>query len=394
MSRRWWAGAVDAPKKKFEEDKKPGNYQNVGLILGVTGIVGNSLAEILPRSDTPGGPWKVYGVARRPRPDWNASHPMEYIQCDVSDPDDTQAKLSKLTDVTHIFYVTWGSRPTEAENCQINGAMFHNVLRSVIPNGPNLRHICLQTGGKHYLGPFECIGKIPSHDPPFTEDLPRLNVPLFYYTQEDILFEEVEKRKGLTWSIHRPFGIFGFSPYSLMNITATLCVYAAICKHEGIPLLFHGSRDTWEGFHEVSDAELIAEQQIWAALDPNARNEAFNCTNGDVFKWKHLWKVLAEQFEIENYGLEDGKGSERVRLEEIMKGKESVWEEIVRENQLQPTKLNEVAVWSYVDMVMNIGAGYLVSMNKSKEHGFLGFRNSKNSFVTWIGRLKSHRIVP
>lgn len=93
-------------KKKFEEGKKPGNYQNVGLILGVTGIVGNSLAEILPRSDTPGGPWKVYGVARRPRPDWNASHPMEYIQCDVSDPDDTQAKLSKLTDVTHIFYVT------------------------------------------------------------------------------------------------------------------------------------------------------------------------------------------------------------------------------------------------------------------------------------------------
>ena len=129
-------------------------------------------------------------------------------------------------------------------------------------------------------------------------------------------------------------------------------------------------------------------------MDPNARNEAFNCTNGDVLKWKHLWKVLAEQFEIENYGLEDGKCSERVRLEEIMKGKESVWEEIVRENQLQPTKLNEVAVWSYADTVMNVGAGYLVSMNKSKEHGFLGFRNSISSFVTWIGRLKSHKIVP
>ena len=105
-------------------------------------------------------------------------------------------------------------------------------------------------------------------------------------------------------------------------------------------------------------------------------------------------KVLAEQFEIENYGLEDGKGCERVRLEEIMKGKESVWEEIVRENQLQPTKLNEVAVWSFADTVMNMGAGYLVSVNKSKEHGFLGHRNSKNSFVTWSGRLKSHRIVP
>ncbi|ESR45761.1 hypothetical protein CICLE_v100016292mg, partial [Citrus x clementina] len=122
--------------------------------------------------------------------------------------------------------------------------------------------------------------------------------------------------------------------------------------------------------------------------------EAFNCTNGDVFKWKHLWKVLAEQFEIENYGFGEEMGCERVRFEEVMKGKESVWEEIVRENQLQPTKLNEVAVWSYADVVLNIGAGYFVSMNKSKEHGFLGFRNSKNSFITWIDRLKSHRIVP
>ncbi|KAH9686773.1 3-oxo-Delta(4,5)-steroid 5-beta-reductase [Citrus sinensis] len=274
-------------RNKLEEYDRSRDYQNLGLVIGVTGIVGNRLADILLQSDTPGGPW----------PNWNDDYPVEYIQCDVSNQEDTQAMLSKLTDITHIFYVTWASRRTEAENCQINGAMFHNVLSSVIPNAPNLRHICLQTGGKHYVGPFEFV-------------------------------------------------------------------------------------------------DLIAEQQIWAAVDPNARNEAFNCTNGDVLKWKHLRKVLAEQFEIENYGLEDGKCSERVRLEEIMKGKESVWEEIVRENQLQPTKLNEVAVWSYADTVMNIGAGYLVSMNKSKEHGFLGFRNSISSFVTWIGRLKSHKIVP
>ncbi|KAH9752735.1 3-oxo-Delta(4,5)-steroid 5-beta-reductase [Citrus sinensis] len=380
--------------KKLEEYEQPWDYQNVGLVVGVTGIVGNCLAEILPRSDTPGGPWKVYGVARRPRPDWSAAYPIEYIQCDISDPDETRSKLSKLTNITHIFYMTWAGRPAQAENCEINSAMFRNVLRSVIPNAPNLRHVCLQTGSKHYLGPFECIGKIPSHDPPFTEDLPRLNVQLFYYNQEDILFEEVEKRGGLTWSVHRPFVIFGFSPYSLMNIVGTLCVYAAICKHEGVPLLFYGTRDTWECFSEYSDAELVAQQQIWAAVDPNARNEAFNCTNGDVFKWKHLWKVLAEQFQIENYGFGEEKGSQRMRFEEIMKGKESVWEEIVRENQLKPTKLNEVAVWSYADLVLNVGAGHLASMNKSREHGFLGFRNSKNSFISWINRLKNYRIVP
>ncbi|KAA8536258.1 hypothetical protein F0562_028736 [Nyssa sinensis] len=231
----WWAGAIGAAKKKFEEDDAPPKYQSVGLIIGVTGIVGNSLAEILPLSDTPGGPWKVYGVARRPQPSWNADNPIEYMQCDVSDPDETQSKLSNLKDVTHIFYVTWTSRPTEAENCEINGNMLRNVLNSVIPNAPNLQHICLQTGRKHYVGPFELIGKLQPHDLPFQEDLPRLDAGNFYYTLEDILYEEVEKKEGLTWSVHRPGVIFGFSPYSLMNLIGTLCVYASICKHEGVP---------------------------------------------------------------------------------------------------------------------------------------------------------------
>lgn len=270
--------------------------------------------------------------------------------------------------------------------------MFRNVLLALIPNAPKLRHICLQTGTKHYVGPFEAFGKIQPHEPPFTEDLPRLNVPNFYYTQEDILFEETKKKEGLTWSIHRPNTIFGFSPYSMMNIIGTLCVYAAICKHEGLPLKFPGNKASWEGtFSVASDADLIAEQHIWATVDSNARNEAFNCNNGDVFKWKHLWKVLAERFGIEKYGFEEG---EKVRLVEMMKEKGAVWEEIVRKNHLQPTKLEEVAVWWFADLMLSVAAGAVDSMNKSKEHGFLGFRNSKTSLITWVDKMKVHNIVP
>ncbi|KOM54729.1 hypothetical protein LR48_Vigan10g062100 [Vigna angularis] len=66
-------------------------------------------------------------------------------------------------------------------------------------------------------------------------------------------------------------------------------------EHEGIPLRFPGTRGAWEGYSFSSDADLIAEQHIWTAVNPYARNEAFNCCNGDIFKWKHLWKVLDEQ---------------------------------------------------------------------------------------------------
>nr|AFZ42258.1 putative progesterone 5-beta-reductase [Nasturtium officinale] len=386
----WWgAGAIGAAKKKLDEDEPTLSYESVALIVGVTGIVGNSLAEILPLSDTPGGPWKVYGVARRPRPSWNADHPIDYIQCDVSNADDTRSKLSPLTDVTHVFYVTWTSRESEHDNCEANGSMLRNVLQAIVPHAPNLRHVCLQTGTKHYVGPFDNYGRS-RHDAPFTEDMPRLQIQNFYYTLEDVLFEEIKKKDSVTWSIHRPNTIFGFSPYSLMNIVGTLCVYAAICKHEGSPLLFPGSKNAWEGFSAASDADLIAEQQIWAAVDEYAKNEAFNCNNADIFKWKHLWKVLAEQFGIEEYGFEEGKN---LGLVETMKGKERVWEEIVKENQLQETKLVEVGVWWFADVILGVD-GMIDSMNKSKEHGFLGFRNSNSSFISWIDKYKAFKIVP
>ncbi|CAN1192182.1 (S)-8-oxocitronellyl enol synthase ISY1, partial [Linum perenne] len=130
-------------------------------------------------------------------------------------------------------------------------------------------------------------------------DLPRLRSPNFYYTLEDVVIEETSKKEGkVTWSVHRPGQIWGFSPYSLMNVIGSISVYAAICKHEGLPLDFPGTKEAWSGYPTASDADLVGEHQIWAAVDPNAKDEAFNVMNGDVFKWKHLWKVLAEQFGV------------------------------------------------------------------------------------------------
>ncbi|KAG6406638.1 hypothetical protein SASPL_134244 [Salvia splendens] len=346
----WWAGAIGAANNKLDENEVPPNYQSVALVVGMTGIVGNSMAEILLLADTPGGPWKVF--------------------CDVSDSDDVEAKLSSLTDITNIFYVTWTNRSTEKENCEANGKMLKNVLNVVIPNCPNLKHICLFTGRKHYVGPFERLWNTQAHDSPLTEDLPRLDCPNFYYTLEDILFEEVGKKAGLTWSVHRPGNIFRFSPYALMNLVGTLCVYAAICKHEGAVLRFPGCKAAWDGY---SDADLIAEHQIWAAVEPYAKNEAFNVSNGDVFKWKHLWKVLADQFEVECGEFEEGKG---VRLQELMKDKGPVWDDIVRENGLLSNKLEDTGKWWFVDLILE-NAVPLDTMNKSK-----------GAWIFWIQKFK------
>ncbi|KAJ6841968.1 putative 3-oxo-Delta(4,5)-steroid 5-beta-reductase [Iris pallida] len=352
----WWAGAVGAARKKLD-DGSGGNdssaaatkFQSVGLVVGAASAVGASLAEILPLSDTPGGPWKVYTLSPP-----LLKQSVEHIECES---------------ITHIFFAD------DASGSNLETLRY--VLSEILPSAKRLQHVCLQTGREHYLG----------HDPPFREDLPRAGSKNPCHLLEDILFDQLQKRGDVSWSAHRPTVIFGSA-----GLVKSLCAYAAVCRKEGAPLRWPGNRAQWEGFFDASDADLVAEQQIWAAVDPYAKDEAFNCSNGDVFKWKHMWKVLAEQFGVEWVGYESEDMS--FRLKDAMEGKGEVWEEIVKENELMPTKLGEVGDWALVDEVFNAETCCLDSMNKSKEHGFLGFRNSVYSFTYWIDKVKAAKIVP
>lgn len=404
-------GSGSGRSSRGNSHSKNSKKAHVGLIVGVTGMVGSRLAEILPRDDIPGGPWKVYGVARRPINPRIYHKNMQYIQCDLMDKDQTMEKISALTDVTHVFWViTVKGRAgvlEQAENSSdLNGKMLSNFLDSLIPNAPNLEHVCLQTGSEHYLGSHEISGMdmiTDFHDAPFHERLPRLqNCSNFScYKLEDVLFEKLgaQSEIKISWSVHRPALILlGFSPSSSSNsknLLAALSVYAAICKKEGRRFRFPGNSVTWEGLMDASDAELIAEQQIWACVEANGKNQAFNVTNGDVFRWKKLWTFLAEKLGVEPADY-DGRG---FSMAEEMKDKSGVWEEIVKENGLVENWFEEFGEqwWLYVDRILNRNLNLknaVSSMNKSKEHRFLGFRNTESSCVEWIDMLRNHKIIP
>uniref|UniRef100_A0A2N9IMK1 NAD-dependent epimerase/dehydratase domain-containing protein n=1 Tax=Fagus sylvatica TaxID=28930 RepID=A0A2N9IMK1_FAGSY len=79
----------------------------VALVVGVTGMVGLSLAEALASPTALGGPWKVYGAARRPKPTWFPSSILDlYITFDALNFDDTLKQLSPIAhEVTHVFWL-------------------------------------------------------------------------------------------------------------------------------------------------------------------------------------------------------------------------------------------------------------------------------------------------
>lgn len=87
------------------------------------------------------------------------------------------------------------------------------------------------------------------------------------------------------------------------------------------------------------------------------------------------------------------EGEEYMSLAERMKDKESVWDEIVKKNDLTVTKLEEVATFWFVDLIFG-GECMLDNMNKSKERGFFGFRNTLKSFISVIQKMKTHKIIP
>ncbi|KAL4202478.1 hypothetical protein AMTRI_Chr02g263850 [Amborella trichopoda] len=367
--------------------------RKVALVIGGTGMVGLTLVEGLsdPNSSSTASSWKIYAVARKPKPSYFPTIPCHYIECDVLD---TQLKLSGLSDVTHVFWVVLHLREREEDNCKENSLMLRNVLEVLLTHAPKLQHICLQTGTKQYMGPiFDPVygSKVTPHEAPFKEDSPRHPFPMFYYDLEDILIEFSNKKQGLlTWSVHRSSIDHGASTRSLHNGLLTLLVYALICKHEGMAFRFPGCKYSWEHFFDASDADLLAEQQIWAATTEKAKNQAFNCSNGDVFTWKSMWKAVANLVGVE-YVPFNGEGFD---LPMAMKDKAQVWDAIVIENGLFETKLEEITCFEVFQAVLNFGFQHVCSMNKSKEYGFLGFRDTFKSVERWVFKLRELKIIP
>ncbi len=356
------------------EGRTPGR----ALVVGVTGISGGNLVR---RLLTDG--WEVAGLCRRPQDIDERITPL------VADLEDGKAVAAAVrgTRPTHVFYATWSRRPTEAENCEVNGRMLQNLLDATAAEN-SVRHVSLVTGLKHYLGPFEAYAKV-QPDTPFSEDQPRLPFENFYYVQEDVLFAAAE-RDGFTWSVHRPHTLIGWALGNAMNMGVTLAAYAAICRETGRGFQYPGSLEQWEAVTDVTDAGLLADHLVWAATTPAAANQALNIVNGDVFRWRRLWPRLAAALDVEPVPF----NGEPAPLERQMADAEEIWPEIVRRHGLRDLKIEKLASWWHTDADLGRTVETFTDMGRSRRLGFLGVRDSESSFTDLFSRLRAERIVP
>jgi nucleoside-diphosphate-sugar epimerase len=251
-----------------------------------------------------------------------------------------------------------------------------------------VRHVCLTTGLKHYLGPFEAYAKI-KPDTPFREDQARLDYPNFYYEQEDILFEGAE-RGGYTWSVHRPHTVIGWAIGNAMNMGVTLAVYGSVCRETGRPFVFPGSPEQYGAATDITDSRILASQLEWAATTENAANEAFNIVNGDVFRWRRMWQIVADGLAVEAAEYP----GHPTPLVEQMEGIGSVWDDMTRRYGLQSIPVGTLASWWHSDADLGRTIETFTDMSKSRRLGFLEYQETSRSFLDLFDRLRSERIIP
>jgi nucleoside-diphosphate-sugar epimerase len=364
------ASAVVAPSKNM-------NTERLALIAGSTGIVGGNLALLLMEQG-----WKVYGLARRP----SSIGGIVPVIADLLDLGGLVAALDGVAP-THVFFCTWLRQPTEVENVAVNGKMMENLFAAL--RGKPLQYAALVTGTKHYLGPFESYGQTAA-ETPFRENTPRLPGLNFYYTQEDVLFREAVAQ-GFAWTVHRPHTIIGYARGNAMNMGQTLAVYATLCREGGEPFIFPGSHEQWNALTDVSDARIVAQQLSWAASTPAAHQQAYNISNGDLFRWRWLWPQIGEYFGVEWQGPPTGR---TLPLEPRMLDAAQRWQAVALKHRLAVRDVNQLVSWWHTDGDLGRTLECVNDMTESRVRGFCAFQPTPASFFDLFDRLRAEGLIP
>ncbi len=348
--------------------------EKVALVIGARGVIGGNLVAHLEGLED----WRVIGVSRR---GGEETANVRHLAVDLLDEGATRSAFADLAEVTHVFYAAYQDRPTFAELVEPNQRMLVNAFRAIEPAAAGLRHVQLMQGYKVYgahLGPFKTPAR--EDDPP--------HMPPEFNVEQQAFLEAAARGKDWSWSALRPSVVCGFALGIPMNLAMVIAVYATIARHLDVPLRFPGAPGAYRSLIEMTDAGLLSRAMVWAATDPAAANEAFNISNGDLFRWEEMWPRLAEYFEVPV-----GPGLP-ISLAGTMADKEPVWEEIVARHDLAPTPYRDVSSWAFGDGVFSWDYDLIADGSKIRRHGFHEYVETAGMFTDIFDDMRERRIIP
>ena len=356
---------------------------NKVLVTGASGLLGVAAIEKFLSAG-----WEVVGVSRR-KPELPSGRDIEFLPVDLRDEQAARAAFEPLTNVTHIAHTALHEKPelvagwSSKEQIETNNAMLRNVVEPIVRTASHFQHISILQGTKIYGVHLHPI-PIPARERDARKDHPN-----FFFDHEDYA-REMGARHGFSYTALRPQLVTGPTPGAL-NVLPAIGVYAAIRREKGEPFGFPGGPSfVWE----AAEADLVADVMVWAAQAPQAANEAFNITNGDVFEWRNVWPALAETLGVETGP--DTPTSVAAYLEENA----HVWDQIVAKDALRSRNLRELVGQGdqHADFAFAYGAPEgpraFVSTIKLRQAGFTKVIDTEESFRKALQSLIDRKLLP
>ena len=349
------------------------------LVFGVTGIAGSYIARHLLEAG-----WAVVGVTRAIPPAgeaWTQSSRLTYVQADLTRPLDLAGLDGRS--ITHIVYAVFASAPGQKWDSvsDLNAEIFLNVLNYADAHLPNLRRIVKMQGQKYYgnhLGPYRT---------PSREDDPRHAGRNFYFDQQDLMVAR-EPDRPWTYCILRPHVLAGTSSHALMNPLMVVGAYASLCKCLGRPFSFPGNPVAYDTIYQATDADLLGRGTVWAMGAPNAANQAYNITNGDFFRWRHIWERVAAALDVP---LGDPVP---MPFAPFLEEHKDAWRQLAERQDLAQPDVFKLVDWAFGDYMLRCAWDIMASTIKIRQHGFGDCRDSEEMFVTRLKELQDARLLP
>jgi nucleoside-diphosphate-sugar epimerase len=344
----------------------------VALVAGAGGIIGHALVGELTR-----GGWTVRGLARRRSPG------VRSIEADLTDPAATAAALARAAaDTTHLFYAALSPDPDLAVEAERNAAMLAAVLDGLKAADAPLSRVVIYQGFKIYGIHLGAKARTPARE----SDPPHMP-PNIYIAQEQQLRERAETAKW-DYVALRPDVIVGDIWGNPMNIALVVGVFAALSKELGLPLRFPGTDKAYRQLVQVTDADLLARASAFAATDPACAGQAFNVTNGDIFRWERMWQDVAGHL-----GMPLAEPVP-LRLATHMADKEALWRKIAARHGLVEPSLAKLVGWGFGDFIFHTETDVISDTNKLHEYGFAERLNSTKSLLAALDSLRRQRVLP
>jgi nucleoside-diphosphate-sugar epimerase len=354
------------------------------LVAGASGLIGVSAVEAFLDAG-----WDVIGVSRR-KPELPSGRDFEFVPVDLRDEKAADEALSSLTDVSHVAYTAiyenaddlvsgWSSD----DQIEVNNAMLRNVIEPLVAGKSALEHVSILQGTKAYGVHLHPIA-IPAR-----ESDPRDNHKNFFLDQQDYV-RDAGATHGFTYTVLRPQLVTGKIPGAL-NVLPAIGVYAAIRREKGEAFSFPGGPSfVWE----AADADLVGQVMAWAAQAPQAANEVFNVTNGDVFEWRSVWPAMAETLGV-------GVGPDApTSLAAYIRDNADVWAKIVAKYGLASGDLRSFVGQGdqHADFAFAYGAPAgpvaFVSTIKLRKAGFNAAIDTRDAFCDALQSFIDRKLLP